>query len=347
MKAPQVTRREALKLAVGSAAYAAAGLAHPGRLFAADPLKVMNLGFALGIHCPPTKGLVEELPKLGVEIEMQRFQRTRDSVQAVIGGAGEVGVSGPIVVLRGTQAGNDLRILGNFYLHASLVVAANTDQIKSWKDFEKSDVTVGINSQGDITQVLIIGGLLRNGVDVGKVNWADVGGSGSRMRALLAKRIQATVIHFDQIPLVQKEGNYTAMLEPAKMYDPWVNEVVYCRGEWLERPENRDRAVKVMKAVISASRKANGSFDYYKDSFLKYATIKGKENMPDDAMRAYWDAIAHQIGVWPADNRFQRSNFEKLMPYYKAAKAVDADKPIDLAKVVDTTVVEQALKELG
>ncbi|GIT19913.1 MAG: hypothetical protein CM1200mP39_27190 [Dehalococcoidia bacterium] len=38
----------------------------------------------------------------------------------------------------------------------------NTDVIKSWDDFERDDVTVGINSQGDITQVMIMGGLLKN-----------------------------------------------------------------------------------------------------------------------------------------------------------------------------------------
>jgi NitT/TauT family transport system substrate-binding protein len=289
---------------------------------------------------------VEELPKLGVELEMRRFKKLRDNVQAVIGGAGDVGISGPIILLRSIQAGSNVRIIGNYYTHTSLVVVANTDVIKSWKDFERDDVTVGINSQGDITQVMTMGGLLKNGGNLSKVKWADIGGSGSRMRALIAKRIQATVIHFDQVPRVQKEGNYKVMLVPAEHYKPWVNEVVYTTSSWLEKADNRATAVKVMKAIITASRKANNDFSYYKDAFTKFATIKGKDKMPEATVRSYYETIAHKMGVWPADNAFKAANFEKLMPYYRAAKAV-TDAPIDFSKVVDENIVKQALKELG
>lgn len=341
------TRRDVLKIAAGGAALAATnGLIWPSTAQAAGKLKLMNLGYVLGIHCAPTKGLVEELPKLGVELEMRRFKKLRDNVQAVIGGAGDVGVSGPIILLRSIQAGSDVRIIGNYYTHTSLVVVANTDFIKSWKDFERDDVTVGINSQGDITQVMTMGGLLKNDGDLSKVKWADIGGSGSRMRALIAKRVQATVIHFDQVPRVQKEGNYKVMLVPAEHYKPWVNEVVYTTSSWLEKADNRATAVKVMKAIITASRKATNDFSYYKDAFTKYATIKGKDKMPEATVRSYYETIAHKMGVWPADNAFKAANFEKLMPYYKAAKAV-TDAPIDFSKVVDESIVKQALKELG
>ena len=259
-------RREVLKVAVGGAALAATGgLIWPSSALAAQKLKLMNLGYVLGIHCPPTKGLVEELPKLGVELEMRRFKKIRDNVQAVIGGAGDVGISGPIVLLRSIQAGSNVRIIGNYYVHTSLVVIVNTDIVKSWKDFEKDEVTVGINSQGDITQVMTMGGLLKNGADLNKVKWADIGGSGSRMRALISNRIQATVIHFDQVPRVQKEGNYKVMMVPAEHYNPWVNEVVYTTSSWLEKAENRAIAVKLMKALIIAGRKATSDFSYYKD----------------------------------------------------------------------------------
>ena len=341
------TRRDVLKLAAGGAAIAATnGFLLPSTAQAANKLKLMNLGYVLGIHCPPTKGLVEELPQFGVNLEMRRFKKLRDNVQAVLGGAGDIGISGPIILLRSVQAGNDVRIIGNYYTHTSLVVVANTDVIKSWDDFERDDVTVGINSQGDITQVMMMGGLLKNNAGIANVEWADIGGSGSRMRALIANRIQATVIHFDQVPKVQKEGNYKVMLVPAEHYNPWVNEVVYTRGSWLDAGDNHSTAVQVMKSIITASRKANSDFGYYKDAFSKYATIKGKDKMPEAKVRSYYETISHKMGVWPADNAFRASNFEQLMPYYKAANAV-TDAPIDFQKVVDESVVQQALKELG
>jgi NitT/TauT family transport system substrate-binding protein len=341
------TRREVLRMAAGGTALAATGgLWWPNAAHSAEALKLMNLGFVLGIHCAPTKGIIEELPKFGVQMEMKRFQKLRDNVQAVLGGAGDVGVSGPIILLRSIQAGNDVRILGNFYVHTSLVVVVDADKIKTWQDFTRDDVTVGINSQGDITQVMTMGGLIKNKIDLNKVKWADIGGSGARLRGLLGKRVQATVIHFDQVARVQKEGNYKVMLVPAEEYSPWVNEVVYTTGAWLEKGKNRETAVKLMKSVITAGRMATKDFGYYKDAFTKYATIKGKDKMPEAKVRSYWDTIANKMGVWPADNAFKTSNFEKLMPYYVAAKAV-TKAPIDLKKAVDESIVQQALKELG
>ncbi|MDA0842288.1 MAG: ABC transporter substrate-binding protein, partial [Planctomycetota bacterium] len=222
------SRRDILKFAAGGATLAATGgLMWPSAAMSAEKLKLMNLGFVLGIHSPSTKGLVENLPKLGVELEMQRFGKMRDNVQAVLGGAGDVGVSGPIVLLRSVQAGSDVRIIGNYYVHTSLVVAVNAGIIKSWKDFEKDEVSVGINSQGDITQVMTIGGMLKNKVNIDKVKWVDVGGSGARTKALIGNRVQATIVHFDQLPQLQKEGNFKTILVPSEHYHPWINEVVY------------------------------------------------------------------------------------------------------------------------
>ena len=345
MSRQTMTRREALRLIAGVPVMAGtAGFA--GAAQAADSVKCINLGFALGIHCPPTHGLTDECPKLGLQVEMQRFQRMRDVLQTISGGTGEIGVSEPILLLRGRQAGNDLVMIGNFYLHTTLVVVVNTDTIQTWKDLEKPDVTVGINSQGDITQVMIIGGFLKAGGDLAKVKWADVGGSGTRLRALLSKRVQATVVHFDQIPEIQKTGNYKVMLVPHREYDPWINEVVFARGDWLKDAANRRKAVAFMKGILIASRKANADFGYFRTAFIKHATLKEKDTMPEAEMRAHWRSLAQEIGVWPADNAFRVASIEKLLPYYRAAKAIE-EKPIDLTAAMDLGIVAQALKELG
>ena len=340
-----MTRREAMRLIAG-VPLAAGAAGFPGAAFGADTVKCINIGFVLGIHCPPTSGILDECPKFGLQVEMQRFQSIRLVLQTVMGGTGDIGVGEPIQLLRSRQAGNDVVMFGNWYLNTSLVVAVNSNYIQTWKDLEKPDVTVGINSQGDITQVMIIGGFLKAGGDLSKVKWADVGGSGTRLRALLGKRVQATVVHFDQVPEIQKTGHYKVILVPHREYHPWINEIVFARGDWLKNDANRRKAVAFMKGILIASRKANADFAYYKTSFLKYATLKGKDTMPEAEMRAYWKTLAQDIGVWPADNAFRVENIEKLLPYYRAAKAIE-DKPVDLAAAMDLSIVAQALKELG
>ena len=59
---------------------------------------------------------------------------------------------------------------------------------------------------------MIIGGFLKNGGDLSKVKWADVG-SGTRLRALLSKRVQAQ--SFRSGAGNQKSGNYKVILVPS------------------------------------------------------------------------------------------------------------------------------------
>src|SRR5437870_5229908 len=102
-----MTRREAMRLMAG-VPLAAGAAGFPGAVRAADTVKCINLGFVLGIHCPPTYGILDECPKFGLQVEMQRFQRMRDVMQTISGGTGDIGVAEPILLLRSRQAGNDL-----------------------------------------------------------------------------------------------------------------------------------------------------------------------------------------------------------------------------------------------
>jgi len=121
----EMNRRAALRMIGGAPLAMASGrFAHAA---AADSVKCINLGFVLGIHCPPTYGLLDECPNLGLHVEMQRFQRMRDVLQTITGGTGDIGVAEPILLYAGRQAGNDVVMIGNFYLHTTLVVVANND----------------------------------------------------------------------------------------------------------------------------------------------------------------------------------------------------------------------------
>jgi NitT/TauT family transport system substrate-binding protein len=344
MSRHSMTRRDALRMIGGASLLAGAGFARAGS--APEAVSVINLGFVLGIHTPSTRGLAEECPRFGVQVEQQRLQRMRDVLQTIMGGTGDIGIGDPILLLSSRQAGHDIVMFGNYYLHTTLVLVVNSDVVQSWKDLEKPDVTLGVNGLGDITHVLILGALQKNGVDPKKVKWADVGGSGSRVRALIGKRVQGTVVHFDQIAEIQKSGNYRVLLVPHKEYNPWVNEIVFARGEWLRSAANRRKAVAVMKGIVVSNRRATADYQYFKDAYMKYSTNKGREQTPDQELRDYWKTVAQDIGVWPADNGLSVASVERLLPFYRAAEAI-SDKPVDVARAIDTTIVAQALKELG
>ena len=189
-----VTRRDALKAA------AAAGLSTFAPAFAQGkrPLKVNLLGFALGIHVPTTAALLDILPGMGYAPETQRLDQIRTLTQTLIAGAAELGETDSITVMSAVEQGADLKIVGLWYMHTSLVFLVNADKVREFKDLEKPENIVAVNGKGDITHVMLLGPLIKRGVEVKKLNIVEIGGSGARMQALQSGRVAAVPIHFDQ-----------------------------------------------------------------------------------------------------------------------------------------------------
>src|SRR3546814_19074393 len=93
-----------------------------------------------------------------------------------------------------------LRVIGLVYGKASLVFVVNSDGVKDWADLERDDVIVAVNSKGDWIHAMLNGPLTKRNVDPDKLTIVEIGGSSSRMQALLANRVQAVPVHIDQTP---------------------------------------------------------------------------------------------------------------------------------------------------
>ena len=137
----------------------------------------------------------------------------------------------------------------------------------------------------------------------------------------------------------------TVLLEPWKEYRSWVNEVWAVPGAWLRKPENQRVAVDVMKATITAFRRANTDLAWYTEKYRKHATIPKAAEATEEELRPLWRGLAQEIKAWPPSDDFHLETFRELLPIYKAAEAVAGT--VKIEQVVDTTYTEQALKELG
>jgi NitT/TauT family transport system substrate-binding protein len=275
--------------------------------------------------------------------KMARLDQIRTVTQTLVAGAAEVGQTDPITVFRAVESGADLKIIGNVYLNTSLVFVANADKVREFKDLESA--TVAINGKGDVTHVMLVGPLLKRGVDLKKVNLVEIGGSGARMRALLSKRVDAVPMHFDQAAQVAKQGNFKVLLEPWKEYRTWINEVWAVNGAWLRRPENQRVAVDVAKAAITAFRRADGELAWFGEKYRKHATIPKAADATDESLQPLWSGLAKEVKAWPRSMELNVEVFRELLPVFKAAEAVAGT--VKVEQVVDTSFVDQALKELG
>ncbi|GGE49141.1 hypothetical protein GCM10007276_27830 [Agaricicola taiwanensis] len=342
------TRRQTLKfLAAGAGAglampyLPATALAQSGR-----SLNAQILGFTLAIHIPAIIALNEGMKELGYgAAEMTRIESMQVLTQSIVAGSAEVGEADVVSALRASEAGADIRLTGLVYSSTSQVFVVNADKIKSYEDFKNPENAIALNSLGDFIYVFLSGALGENGIDIDETTIVEIGGSGSRMRALLGGRVAAVPVHFDQADQIMKEGNYKVMIEPWKIYKPWISEGWLVNGKWLEKPENQTLIKDLQKAMITSFRRANDDIGYFVEGYHKYATLKGAKEATEESLKPIWERLSKEINAWPRDGGFKREYFEKLLPTYQKAGAVKSD--LDLSKIVDTQFVDKALSELG
>ena len=314
---------------------------------AADRVLTINIpGNSLGVHIPYMAALNEILPSMPGygKPEITRVKRLQTITQSILAGSVEFGAGDAISTLRAVEAGADLRIVGNAFMHTSLVFVVNGDKIKTFKDLEKPGVTLAVNSKGDFTHVMLVGPLKKRGIDMSKVNVITMGGSGARMRALLAGKVDGVPLHFDQASDLAKKGNFKVMIEPAKEYDAFLGEVWIVSGKWLAKPENQKAAEDLVKATIMAFRKANSDPEWYAAMYRKYGTKKNMQTASDAEIEVVRQALGQDIGCWPDNMKHSLSVYQQLIPVYQSANAVKGT--ADPANVVETEYVEKALKDL-
>ena len=332
------------------AAGAGAGLAWPGAMSAsaqgARSLHATIQGFSLAIHIPEVIALRDELPKLGYAApKIDRIESMQVLTQSIVAGSSEAGDADVVSAIRANEVGADVRLIGLVYNNTSQVLVVNADKVKSYEDFKDPSNAIALNSRGDFIYVMLSGVLARNNVDINDTTIVEIGGSGSRIRALLGGRVAAVPVHFDQAESVLKEGNFKVMIEPWKVYNPWISEAWLVQGKWLEDKNNQRLAVDLNKAMITAFRKTNADLKYYAEGFRKYATMKDADKATDEEIRPIWQKLSADIKAWPNDGGFRREYFKALLPVYRQAGAIKGEP--DLERVIDTRFVEQALKELG
>lgn len=279
------------------------------------------------------------------EPKTARLREIRMVTQTMIGGTADIGESDTPTVLSAVEAGAKLKIVGKPYDSTSLVFVVNADRVKTLADLAKPETRVAIGARGDITHVILVAPLLKRGIGVEKMTLVELPGSGSRMSALLSNKVDAGSLHFDQVQSIKDKGNFRVLIEPWKEFTGWTNEVWIVRSEWLNKPENERALTDFLKANLMAFRRANADFDWYHDSFRKYATLKGADKIPAAVLKPIWETLSRDIRAWPNDGNFSVAAIEAMVPASRAADAIRGTAKID--DIVDTRYLQQALKELG
>lgn len=342
-----LTRRTMLTGIAGAGVLAAGpGLGLRPAMAAGKQLAMNIPGNSLGVHIPYMAAIHEILPSYGYPVpSVERVKKLQTITQSILTGSVDVAAGDAISTLRAVEAGADLNIIGNAFMHTSLVFVVNADKIQTFEDLTKPDVTLAVNSKGDFTHVMVVGPVSARGINIDEVNVVTMGGSGTRMRALLAGKVDGVPLHFDQATEVAKQGNFKVLIEPAKEYDAFLGEVWIVSAAWLDDPENRTAAKDLIKATIEAFRRTHDDVEWYAEMYRKYGTDESMANASLEEIKVVWEALGTDIGCWPTDMKHSLEVYRDLLPVYEQAGAIQGD--VNIEQVVVTSLVDEALSELG
>lgn len=344
-----ITRRKLLLTATGGMiATALPGLGGAARAADDRSLRFDTLGASLGINVPLHQALHEGIATYPGQAAatVQPTQMISQIVQSIIAGSADLGDADVISTLAAAEAGANVKIIGLSYNSASQVIIINKDKVSSLEDLTQPGRSVAVASMGDFVHCLLAGALHKRGIAVNDVAVMEIGGSTNRTKAFLAGRVDAAAIHIDQASALMSQGNYEILMKPWEEYDVWFNAVIVATGEWLERPENKTAAVDLLKATLTAFRKANTDAAWYEENYRKFVSSKTAKTAPASYIEDMRKILSQDVKAWPDDMQTMTvENFKKVVPTYQLVGTIKGT--ADLSKIVDRTYLDQALKELS
>lgn len=130
--------------------------------------------------------------KRGLDVQITTLNGDTLGLQALVSGDVDVSFNSHTLVYTALEKAPNIRIIvETMPIHAYVLVT--TKDIAKWSDLEGK--ALGISGLGGIAHLIPQVAMKRNGVDLAKVNYAVVGGSAGRAKAMTAGRTQAGMLH--------------------------------------------------------------------------------------------------------------------------------------------------------
>ncbi|MEJ0070671.1 MAG: ABC transporter substrate-binding protein [Pseudomonadota bacterium] len=349
MTHPRIGRRAFLATALGGAGLAVLPALRLARVRAQAKrsLTIDTLASVAAINVPMQQVLNEGLGEQPgfTPAQIQRNEHMPMGIQSVVSGTTDMGDGDVPSILRAAEAGADVRILGLSYNNTSQAIVVNGDRLKTLEELQKPNITIAVNSAGDFMHVILIGTLLKHKIDPTKVTVVEIGGSVNRTRALLAGKVDAATIHIEQAGSIAERGNFQILVRPWQEYPAYFSAAIFATESWLQKPGNRPAALAFVKATLIAFRKTNADFAWYEEKYRKYNSSKEARTAPTATIQETWRLLRDEVKGWPDDmETLTVENFVSLKPAYQAAGAIKGT--VDFAKLVDRSILDQALAEL-
>jgi NitT/TauT family transport system substrate-binding protein len=267
-----ITRRSLMLSA--TAAVLAPAMPQPAR--AAEKWRhaiVSSKGDAAFFYMARAKGF---FAKRGLEVELLELKGSKDVIRAVLSGDAESSDSIPADVLPALEKGADLKFIGSTILGYPYAMYVRKE-ITEWKQLDGK--MFGVSGPGSAPHIFALAMLQTAGVPTANIQIANSGGTTSRIKALVAGKLDATAASTEFVPLADQMG--LRVLGQAKDMAPMFPRFyVTTSGKVLKARE--DAAVRFLAAYMEGLRYCVD----HRDEAIKLSASINHESA-DDARYAY------------------------------------------------------------
>jgi NitT/TauT family transport system substrate-binding protein len=197
--------------------------------------------------------------------------------------------------------------------------------------------SVGISSPGSIADQVTRAILVKQGVDVSKVQIVGVGADPDRVKAVAAGKIDGAVVNTLQTLIALKaDAKIHILLDVGKELaaEFLLTGVVTTKDIATKQP-------KIVQDVVASFIEASRILRT-KDAFVAYAV---KQEMPADSVGETFDLLNKSSPYLPVNGGLTQSAFDATVQAMYAAGQIE--KRISYADMANTKFLEAALKELG
>lgn len=285
--------------------------------------------FTIIFHVAEDKGF---FAKEGVKVELNHFESGSILMKALLSHAIDVGdVETAAVLSAVANQGADLKIFGTQSQRLHFGLYAKKD-IKTPQDLYGH--TFAISGIGGLPHVVILALMKEKKLDSDKLTMLAVGGTGARLSALAAGKVDATVGEFS--PKIEADPNLHRLLVVSPELPGYVAMVSTAWADTLKT--KHDAIERYQRAMVEATRWAYANKQELVDIAAKHIPLTKEE------LAKVYDfyLIAR---VWAINGEIPMNRLEYMQKLGLDTKT--QSKPVDLNKLVDTGIYNDITKSIG
>lgn len=277
--------------------------------------------------------------KSGLTLKYTRVNSDQDTLRAILTGSGDVAIPGVPPVLSAVLHGAKVKVINSPQPISDYYVVLAKDKGSTLKDLVGKNLA--ISTPGAMPYVLPHMIFKKNHLPLDGTTFVAVGGLTSRLQAVLAGKVDGTILDTETTLRGEKTGKIAVVTTSTEQFPEGIG---YCYAvatdAELHNPQKRAALLALDKGMIEGARLVMKDPDHAAEILYE----KSQHDVDLGLLKATVRAL-NKMKVWGVDGGVSRTVYDFTMKTYLQSGGIAKAVPYDEA--VDPTLAAAAVKALS